>query len=108
MSHAQAAHYRRRAAHLRTLAHQMQTTPSMSLQTHSTVDTWHGPCAQRCNDELARAQRAVHAATDELAVRAWRVDRTADDLEAAAVHAERVAAAAAAERARAAASATPD
>jgi len=95
MSHEHAAHYRRRAAHLRKLAHQMQATPSMSLQTYSTVETWHGPQAQRSNDDLARAQRAVHLATDDLADRAWRFDRTADDLEAAAIHAERAAAEAA-------------
>lgn len=104
MSHAQAAHFRRRAAHLRTLAHQMQHTPSMTLQSHSTVDTWHGPCAQRCNEELAIAQRAVHLAIDDLGDRAWRFDRTADDLEAAAIRAER-AAAEAAERTETASSA---
>ena len=89
MSHAQAAHYRRRAAHLRTLAYQMQHTPSMTLQTHATVDTWHGPCAQGCTQDLATAQRAVHLAIDDLGIRAWRFDRHADDLEGAAVHADR-------------------
>ena len=89
MSHAQAAHYRRRAAHLRTLAYHMQHTPSMSLQTHATVDTWHGPCAQECNENLATAQRAVHLAIDDLGGRAWRFDRLADDLEAAAIRVDR-------------------
>lgn len=89
MSHAQAAQYRRRATHLRTLASQMQHTPSMTLQTHATVDTWHGPCAQECNQNLATAQRAVHFAIDDLDSRAWRFDRDADELEAAAIHADR-------------------
>jgi len=88
MSHAQAAHYRRRAAHLRTLAYQMGHTPSMSLQTHATVDTWTGPCAHECTENLATAQRAVHLAIDDLGDQAWRFDRHADDLEAAAVRAD--------------------
>ncbi len=90
MSHAQAAHLRRRAAHLRTLAYQMQHTPSMTLQTHSTVDTWQGPRAQECNQGLAAAQRAVHLAIDDLGDRAWRLDRDADELEAAAIRVDRL------------------
>lgn len=88
MSHTQAALYRRRAAHLRTLAYQMQHTPSMNLQTHATADTWHGPCAQECNQSLATAQRAVHLAIDDLGNRSWRFDRDADELEAAAIRAD--------------------
>lgn len=88
MSHAQAAHLRRRAAHLRTLAHQLTHNPSMFLQSHSTVDTWQGPRAQECNDDLEAAQRSVHLAIDDLSDRAWRLERTADDLEAAAVRAD--------------------
>lgn len=88
MSHAQAAHYRRRAAHLRTLAQQLTHSPSMSLQSHSTVDTWQGPRAQECNDDLASAQRAVHLAIDDLGDQAWRFERTADELEAAAARAD--------------------
>lgn len=96
MSHVQAANLRRRAAHLRTLASQMEHTPSMSLQSHATVDTWRGPGAQACTDDLAAAQRAVRLAIDDLADRAWRFDRTADELEAAAIRAELAAEAAAA------------
>lgn len=69
----------------------MQHTASMTLQTHSTVEAWHGPCAQDCNEQLATAQRAVHLAIDELGTRAWRFDRLADELEAAAVRADRAA-----------------
>ncbi len=88
MSHAQAAYYRRRADHLRTLAHQMRNTPSMTLQTHTTVDTWQGPRAQECTQNLATAQRAVHLAIDDLGDHAWRFDRHADDLEASAIRAD--------------------
>ena len=90
MSHAQAAHLRRRAADLRTLADQMQHTPSMTLQTHSTVDTWYGPRAEECNQSLATAQRVVHLAIDDLADSAWRLDRDADELEAAAIRTDRL------------------
>lgn len=105
MSHANAAHFRNRAAHLRTLAHQMLHTPSMTLQSHATVDTWHGPCAQECAENLATAQRAVHLAIDDLGDRAWRFDRHADDLEAAAIQADRRLEQQAADRERAAAEA---
>jgi hypothetical protein len=89
MSHAHAARYRGRAAHLRTLAYQMGHTPSMTLQSHATVDTWHGPCADECNQKLAIAQRAMHLAIDDLDDTAWRFDRRADELEAAAIQADR-------------------
>ncbi|MEP1122362.1 MAG: hypothetical protein ABJH68_00550 [Ilumatobacter sp.] len=90
MSHAHADHARRRAAHLRTLASEMLHSPSMTLHTHSTVDTWHGPQAQACNQALAGAQRAVHLAIDDLLDRAWRLDRDADELEAAAIRIDRL------------------
>jgi len=61
----------------------------MTLQTHATVDTWTGPCAQECTQNLETAQRAVHLAIDDLGDRAWRFDRLADDLEAAAIQADR-------------------
>ncbi len=62
----------------------------MTLQDHSTVDTWRGPRAQECNQSLAAAQRAVHLAIDDLGGRAWRLDRDADELEAAAIRADRL------------------
>lgn len=89
MSHDQAAVYRRRATHLRTLAHEMTHTPAMTLHTHATVDTWQGPCADACTNDLVAAQRAVHVAVDDLGDQAWRFDRHADDLEAAAFRADR-------------------
>ncbi len=89
MSHAQAAHYRRRAAGLRILAYRLAHAPSMTLHLHATVDTWHGPCAQRCHDELNAARHGIHGAVDELGDRAWRFDRIADELEAAALRADR-------------------
>lgn len=89
MTHARAAELRRRASNLRILADQMCNTPSMTLQSHATVDTWEGPCASGCTEHLATAQRAVHTAIDDLADQAWSFDRRADELDAAAFLAER-------------------
>lgn len=89
MSHRQAAAYRQRAAHLRGLANQLIHTPSMSLHLHAGVDTWYGPRADACATELAIAQHGIREAVDDLRTQAFTFDRRADDLEAAAVRAER-------------------
>ena len=91
MPHHQAADYRRRATQLRTLAARLENTPSMSLHLHAGVDTWYGPRPDACLTELARARQAVRDAADELQVRAVAFDRLADDLETAAIRAERAA-----------------
>ncbi len=89
MSHHQAAVYRQRAAHLRTLASQLAHTPSMSLHLHAGVDTWYGPRPDACAADLALAQQAVHNAIDDLHAQAFAFDRRADELAAAAFRAER-------------------
>lgn len=89
MSYEQAAVYRRRAAHLRSLATQLGTTPSLSLHLHAGVDTWYGPRAEACANDLALAQQAVRHAVDDLRTQAFAFDRRADELEAAAALAER-------------------
>jgi hypothetical protein len=89
MSHHQAAAYRRRAAHLRALANQITHTPSMSLHLHAGVDTWHGPRADACATELANAQHTVREAVDELHTQSFIFDRRAEELEAAAIRADR-------------------
>ncbi len=91
MPHDQAADYRRRATQLRMLAARLENTPSMSLHLHAGVDTWHGPRPDACVTDLALAQQAVRDAADELQVRAFAFDRLADDLETAAIRAERAA-----------------
>ena len=90
MSYEQAAVYRRRAAHLRSLAAQLGSTPSLSLHLHAGVDTWFGPRADACLDDLACAQRAVHHAVDDLRTQAVAFDRHADELAAAAARAQRL------------------
>ncbi len=52
MPHRQAAAYRQRATHLRTLATEMVNTPSMSLHLHADVDTWYGHRADAYVTEL--------------------------------------------------------
>jgi len=89
MSYDHAANARQRATHLRTLAAQMVHTPAMSLHVHAGVDTWHGPRADACIDQLRRAQQQVHRAADELDARALRLEREAEALEAAAFRAAR-------------------
>jgi len=89
MSYQQAAVYRRRAAHLLHLATQISTTPSMTLHLHAGVDTWYGPRADACASDLERAQQAVHDAVDDLRTQAFTFERRADELEAAALQAER-------------------
>ena len=89
MSHYQAAVYRQRAAHLRTLATQIDATPSMSLHLHAGVDTWYGPRPDSCMTDLVAAQRAVRDAADDLQRQAFTFERRADELEAAAIRAER-------------------
>jgi hypothetical protein len=75
MPHRQAAAYRQRATHLRTLATEMANAPSMSLHLHASVDTWCGPRADVCATELASAQHAVRGAADDLRTRAFVFDR---------------------------------
>lgn len=89
MSHYQAAVYRQRAAHLRALAAQMTSTPSMSLHLHAGVDTWYGPRPDACVTDLALAQQAVRNAADDLQAQAFAFDRRADEVDAAALLAER-------------------
>jgi hypothetical protein len=82
MPHDQAAVYRRRAAHLRTLATQIESTPSMSLHLHAGVDTWYGPRPDACATDLALAQGAAREAIDDLRRQAFIFDRLADEYEA--------------------------
>ena len=85
MSHEQAAVLRCRASQLRTLATQMTTTPAMSLGSHAGVDTWFGPRPDACTTDLGRAQATVRTAADELRTQAFRFERHADELDAAAI-----------------------
>ncbi len=84
MSYQEAAHYRRRAAHLRSLSHRMTSNAAMSLHLHTGVDTWYGPRADSCTTDLARAQQNVRDAADDLIRQAIGFELRADELDAAA------------------------
>lgn len=87
MSHHEAAVYRQRATHLRNVAAQLSSTPSMTLHAHAGVDTWYGPRADACVAELAHAQQVARDAVDDLVDRAFRFERLAEELDAAALRA---------------------
>lgn len=84
MTHEQAAAYRRRADHLRSLALRIEHTPAMSIEHHADVDTWFGPRPEACRTSIATAQQAARSAAAELRSAAWRFDQHAVALEAAA------------------------
>lgn len=82
MSHQEAAALRRRATNLRTLANQLEHTPSMHLDEHIGVDTWFGPRPDACRSALKRAQSSIRTAIDDLRSTAWRFDEIASELDA--------------------------
>ena len=88
MSHQQAADYRQRAAHLRTLATALENTPAMHLDRLCGVSTWHGPRASACEADLFAAQRGARQAIDDVRATAWRFERTAEELDFVAIAAE--------------------
>lgn len=80
----EAAHLRARAAELRRLANDIESSPVMSLDRHAGRDTVVGP---RFDDLLARlrvAQHGLHVHADELRWCAYRLDQRAGELEASA------------------------
>lgn len=84
MSNSHASALRQRAHSLRLHADRIERTPAMSLERFATVDTWRGPRPNHCLQLLHAAQHRMHGAAEELRLHAWRFDRRADDLEAAA------------------------
>jgi hypothetical protein len=84
MSHEQAAQYRQRATHLRTLALTIESAPPMRLDEDAGVETWFGPRADACRMSLAAAQRCARSAADDLRMRARHFEQTADQLDVAA------------------------
>lgn len=91
MLQTEAAAYRRRATHLRSLAARLRATPSMTLHVHGGVGTWHGPRADECMADLGRAQQRMRDAADELVTRAFHLERDADELTLIVSRAERIA-----------------
>lgn len=79
-----AAEYRRRAAALRRLAARLDDSPFLTLHHWAGDDTWTSPRVEVCGAQLAIDQARLRAAADELRGHAWRFERQAETLDAAA------------------------
>lgn len=73
---------RRRAAVLRALARRIGSLRVLDLHRAAGPDTWVGPSAQHCLDELIAQRARLLDAADRLRVTAARFERAAADLEA--------------------------
>lgn len=75
---------RLRAHRLRELATAIETMPAMSLDTHAGEETWQGQRPMLCRTLLSTNQHQLHGAADDLRVHALRLERDAEELDAAA------------------------
>ena len=80
----QAVEYRRRAAELRRLADRLDDSPVLTLHHWAGPETWTSPRVDQCRDQLRVDQAQIRDAVDQLRAEAWRLQRRAEDLEAAA------------------------
>jgi len=88
MSRQQAADYRRRATHLRSVAAQIDDAPALRLATHTGPSTWLGPRADASEFALRASIWGAVSAAGELRSTAWVFEQRAAELEAAALAAE--------------------
>jgi hypothetical protein len=75
---------RARARALRSLAHSLSTGTARTVDRSAQSDTWLGPTATRCADDLARLRVRLDDAERHLRDRASHLDRLADAAERAA------------------------
>ncbi len=75
---------RRRAGELRSLARSIDAVSFGSLLPLADRDTFVGPTAEVCRDELAASAAALRRSVDDLRAGAGALDRRADEREAAA------------------------
>ncbi|MET0325862.1 MAG: hypothetical protein ABW122_06310 [Ilumatobacteraceae bacterium] len=80
----QAAVYRQRAAELRRLADRLDDSPVLTLHQWAGPETWTSPRVEEYRAQLTVDQAQIRDAADDLRREAWRFDRRADELEAAA------------------------
>jgi hypothetical protein len=90
----QATRLRARAEDLRRFARTLENVRMTNAYSAAGDDTWVGPTAQACADDLRRLARQLLLRCDELRTAARRLDRAADAI-AAEVLAERAMTAAA-------------
>jgi len=74
------AQLRARAGELRRLARRIGDTPASSVHRLAGVDTWIGPVAQSCLDDLLIVRRELESSRGVLIDAARRLERHADDL----------------------------
>lgn len=79
-----ADHLRDRARSLRRLAASVRGCGAAHLWRRAGADTWVGPTAQACLDDLIAMRRRLATAGDELDARARRLETEADAAELAA------------------------
>jgi hypothetical protein len=77
----QIAHLRDRARHLRTIANMIACSPAVSISRLAGPETWVGPTAQACFDELVALGGKLEAQRQLLCDTARSFDRQADDLQ---------------------------
>jgi len=82
---------RARARSLRGIAAQLAESGALTLHERAGEDTWAGPVAAHCRDDLLAVRHEVLAARDELLVAARALERQATNAETAALAARRVA-----------------
>ena len=63
-----------RAAQLRRLAREIESLRLLDLHRRGGTDTWIGPAAQHCLDELVLQRRLILAAADGLRIAARRLE----------------------------------
>lgn len=81
MSHAQAAHLRRRATRLRGLASTIERAQAMVLDRYAGLDTWRGQRPQLCRNLLLTNQAQLHSEAEQLRWQAYLFERRAAELE---------------------------
>jgi hypothetical protein len=82
--HAAARHLRRRAAALRDLARRIDLLRAVTLPDRAGTDTWVGPSQFHCEQALRAHRSALLGHARDLHVRARRLEREAEHLEATA------------------------
>lgn len=75
---------RRRAGQLRDLAARIKKVPTADLVVLAGTETWMGPSAQLCADEVRRLDTALQQDRTDLLSTAKAFERQADELQAAA------------------------
>ena len=66
-----------RAARLRRLAREIESLRLLDLHRRAGTDTWVGPAAQHCLDELLLQRRVILAAANSLRLAARRLEHCA-------------------------------